>query len=238
MTQPPEQPPSIYTRLDGTPLAPTQPARPPALGGLPGAPPTSWGQLPAGQQPRTPQVAAGQHFVLATWGSRFGAYLIDALLFSSLAWLIVLPFGIGFGLTVNEAFGYFAYVLPLPESIADPTPFSVLRVAQMLVPGIALAITLVRMQGQTPGKRALGLRVVRADGKPIDTVTAFRRELLAKTIIVPVVAVVTFLLAWVANYLWPVWDREHRAGHDFIAGTRVVQTPRDGAPTTKVTFTK
>jgi uncharacterized RDD family membrane protein YckC len=225
MTQPPEQPPSIYTRLDGTPLAPTQPAAPSGLAGIPGAAPTSWGQQPpAGQQARLGP-GAGQHFVLATWGSRLGAYLIDALLFSILALLIVMPIGIGLGLTVSEAAGYFARVGPLPESIADPTPFYVLFGVQVVFPGVALAIALIRMDGQTPGKRAMGIRVVRADGKPLDAFTAFRRELLAKTILVTFVAAATFLLAWVANYLWPLWDREHRAGHDFLAGTRVVQAP-------------
>lgn len=213
---PPEQtPPSIYTRLDGTPLpqAPTAP-------GLPGAAPSFPGQA-------VPPARAGtQQFVLATWGSRFFAYLIDGLIFGFLAWLVLLPVGVALGLTVSESASYFSRAGQLPESIADPTPFYVALGVQAMIPGIALAIALLRMDGQTPGKRWAGIRVVRADGLPLDAQTAFRRELLVKSILLAVVALLTLFIGWLLNYLWPLWDREHRAGHDALVRTRVVQVPR------------
>lgn len=226
---PPEPPPSIYTRLDGSPLPHHQPPAPPAIPGaplptaaapvVPGA--AAWGGL-------TPQAVAGQRqYVLATWSSRLGAYLLDAILFGILAWLIVVPIGVAFGLTIEESAEFFVRVAPLPESIVDPTPFRIAVVAQALIPGIALALALLRMDGQTPGKRALGIRVVRADGQPMDSRTAFRREVLVKTILLGLLALLTLFLGWLLNYLWPLWDREHRAGHDIAVGTRVVQAPRD-----------
>jgi len=45
-------------------------------------------------------------------------------------------------------------------------------------------------------------------------------------VLLSLVALVTFGLGWLLNYLWPLWDRQHRAGHDAIVGTRVVQTPK------------
>lgn len=219
MTQPspPEPPaPSIYTRLDGTPL----PAREPAVPGAPMAAPV----LPGQAVP--PAAAASQQFVLATWGSRLLAYLIDGFIFGFVAWLTMLPVGVALGLTVSESAGYFAQVVPLPESIADPTPFYVALAVQAMIPGVALSIALIRMQGQTPGKRSVGIRVVRADGQPLDAQTAFRRELGVKTILLGLIALLTLLIGWLLNYLWPLWDREHRAGHDALVGTRVVQVPK------------
>lgn len=219
MTQPPppEPPaPSIYTRLDGTPL----PTREPVAPGLPAAAPS----LPGQAVP--PEAAASQHYVLATWGSRLLAYLIDGFLFGVLAWLTMLPVGVALGLTVSEAAGYFAQTAPLPESVANPTPFYVALAVQMMIPGVALSIALIRMDGQTPGKRSVGIRVVRADGQPLDAQTAFRRELGVKTILLGLVALLTLLIGWLLNYLWPLWDREHRAGHDALVGTRVVQAPK------------
>ncbi|MFT4035395.1 MAG: RDD family protein [Patulibacter sp.] len=213
----PEPPPSIYTRLDGTPLP--QAPRPPQ-------PATANTQPPAGWSGDTPPLAAGQQFVLATWPSRLGAYLLDGLLFGTLAWLLMVPVGVALGLTVSEAAQYFARLAPLPESIADPAPFYAAFAVQALIPGIALAIALCRGGGQTPGKRVAGIRVVRADGQPIDWRTALLRELTLKTIALAAVALVTLFLGWVLNFLWPLWDREHRAGHDFAARTRVVQWPK------------
>ncbi|MBO9532800.1 MAG: RDD family protein [Solirubrobacteraceae bacterium] len=233
MTQPPtpEPKPSIYTRLDGSPLY--QPQQPfptgfpqPAGGAVDvtvGAPAVP---TPFPGSPIPPVAVARQEFVLATWGSRLGAYLIDAFLFGILAWIVLVPVGVALGLTVNESAEFFARLSPLPESIAEPTPFYVAVAFQALIPGIALAMALLRLDGQSPGKRAVGIRVVRADGLPLDSRTAFRRELAAKTILMALVLIFTLGLGWLLNYLWPLWDKEHRAGHDMLVGTRVVQAPK------------
>jgi uncharacterized RDD family membrane protein YckC len=217
MTQPPERPPSIYTRLDGSPLPRYEPLPVPGEAAVDTA---GWPDLSARER------AAGQQFVLATWSSRLWAYLIDALLFGTLAWIVMLPVGVALGLTVSEAAEYFSRLTPLPESIVNPTPFYVAVAFQAMLPGIALSLALLRMDGQSPGKRALGIRVVRADGMPLDSRTAFRRELGAKSILMSLLALVTLGVGWLLNFLWPLWDREHRAGHDALVGTRVVQAPK------------
>ncbi len=80
-------------------------------------------------------------------------------------------------------------------------------------------------RGATPGKRLVGIRVVRENGTDVSLGTAFLREPLAKGLLINVIAG-SFVFASLLSYLWPLWDRECRAGHDFIARTRVVKTPR------------
>lgn len=77
-------------------------------------------------------------------------------------------------------------------------------------------------RGATPGKRLVGIRVVRADGGDLTLGGAFLREPVIKGIVINAIGG-AFVLASLLSYLWPLWDRECRAGHDFIARTRVVK---------------
>lgn len=72
---------------------------------------------------------------------------------------------------------------------------------------------LTQQNGQTPGKRMMGIRVVRKDGQPID----------AATVIVRYVGyyVNTFILG--IGWLWALWDADHQGIHDKLAGTIVVR---------------
>jgi uncharacterized RDD family membrane protein YckC len=70
--------------------------------------------------------------------------------------------------------------------------------------------------GGGPGKRLMGLRIVRsADGAYPGYGTAFAR-LLAITVL-SLVNIVEFI-----SYLWMIWDGEKQTWHDKIAGTYVV----------------
>lgn len=67
--------------------------------------------------------------------------------------------------------------------------------------------------GQTLGMRAWKIRVVRADGRPLDWPTAALRLTCA-------------LLAWAPaglGVLWLLADRERRAWHDRLSATRVIR---------------
>ncbi len=67
--------------------------------------------------------------------------------------------------------------------------------------------------GQTPGKMAMGLHVVKQDGSPIDGSTAALRY-------------VGYILSGIAlglGFLWIIWDPQHEGWHDKIAKTRVVK---------------
>lgn len=71
------------------------------------------------------------------------------------------------------------------------------------------------LQGQTPGQRALGLRVVRArDGAPPGLVPAFIRGL----------GMLISTWAFFLGLLWVAWDPRKQGWHDKIAGTFVVRS--------------
>lgn len=72
---------------------------------------------------------------------------------------------------------------------------------------------LTQQDGQTPGKRLMGIRVVRKDGQPLD----------AATVIVRYIGyfVNTFLLS--IGWLWALWDADRQGIHDKLANTIVVR---------------
>ena len=81
---------------------------------------------------------------------------------------------------------------------------------------------MARTNGQTLGKMATGCRVVRTDGRPVDFLWAALREVVVKSILVGIASAVTGGLAWLANYLWPLFDKRKRALHDLVVDSRVV----------------
>jgi uncharacterized RDD family membrane protein YckC len=44
-----------------------------------------------------------------------------------------------------------------------------------------------------------------------------------KALLVGFISSFTFGLAWLLDILWPLWDEENRALHDFVVNTRVVR---------------
>lgn len=70
------------------------------------------------------------------------------------------------------------------------------------------------LYGATPGKMALGLRVVRLDGDRVDWLTAFMREVVGKTL---------SALPLGLGYLWAFFHPRRQAWHDLIADTLVVR---------------
>ena len=79
------------------------------------------------------------------------------------------------------------------------------------------AILMPWMKGQTPGKRAVGVRVVRLDGQPVTWWHAFERAGGYAA------GVATGTLGFLQIY----WDANRQAIHDKVAGTVVI---RDGVP--------
>ncbi len=81
--------------------------------------------------------------------------------------------------------------------------------------------------GQTFGKQAAKIRVIRNDGKPVDLRTMVLREGVGKGLpaalgaLSPVVLVIA-LIYYLFDYLWPLWEPEKRALHDLLARTHVV----------------
>ena len=140
----------------------------------------------------------------ASWGRRIAAYLLDTL-------IIVVP------LIVIVVV---ALVVASPDDEED-SAWAVVGIAYLLtlvVPFFYFTIFQGRPRGQTPGKRALGIRVVSDQtGESIGYGRAFGRY------------AITVLFAWVLllplllDYLWPLWDTKNQSLHDKVVGSVVVR---------------
>jgi hypothetical protein len=64
--------------------------------------------------------------------------------------------------------------------------------------------------------------VVRASGEPITFGFAMVREVLVKSLLFGFLGSITFGLGTLLDVLWPLWDEENRALHDFVVNTRTV----------------
>jgi uncharacterized RDD family membrane protein YckC len=201
----------------GDPLAPG-PEAPIHESGLPAPPPGYSSPPPPGAfgpsaYAAAPVPAAGR-YTLASWWSRVGAALIDGLIVLVGAILILVLFGSVFSV------GFFA---------DDETGVAALIVGLFLA---TLAIAIVSLlyaplmmantNGKTLGRMAVGIRVVRAKGQPMTFGFAMLREVAVKALLFGIAGSITFGLANLADVLWPLWDDENRALHDFIVDTRSV----------------
>jgi uncharacterized RDD family membrane protein YckC len=75
----------------------------------------------------------------------------------------------------------------------------------------------VLWNGQTPGKRFFGLRVVRRDGQPVSAVASLVRNIIRAVDMFMFLGVVVMII-----------DRQSRRLGDFAAGTLVIREPRGG----------
>jgi uncharacterized RDD family membrane protein YckC len=157
---------------------------------------------------------AGRH-LLAGWWSRVGAALIDGVIvgLGGLVLLIAItaPFSIGF--FANEDVGVVSIVVGLLFAT-----LCVSIVALLYAPAM-----MARTDGQTLGRMVVNIRVVRAKGEPMTFGWAMLREVAVKALLFGFVSSLTFGLASLLDVLWPLWDEENRALHDFIVDTRVIK---------------
>ena len=117
--------------------------------------------------------------------------------------------------TVSFALGYAVTNLltstllnrPLSPDRTQPLAVAALAVWAFLYVFVALAVA-----GRTFGKAVVGLRVLAADGLPLSA-----RQALVRTLVLP------FSLVFLGiGLLMILFQREHRALHDLVAGTAVV----------------
>jgi uncharacterized RDD family membrane protein YckC len=76
--------------------------------------------------------------------------------------------------------------------------------------------------GQTWGKQAVGVRVIRNTGEPISFGFAALREIAVKGLLVGIASSIIPLIPWLLDVCWPLWDDENRALHDMVVSTHVV----------------
>jgi uncharacterized RDD family membrane protein YckC len=148
---------------------------------------------------------------LAGWGRRAGALIIDGLIVSVGA-VVLFALLAALGLTVDTDGGAAAFIV---AALLAVLAFSV--AALLYAPAM-----MSRTNGRTVGRMAMNIRVIRAGGEPISFGFALLREVLVKSLLVGVIASATFGLAWLLDVLWPLWDEENRALHDFVVNTRTI----------------
>lgn len=193
-------------------------------GGLPGIPGSSGGpQFQGGgaqfvnPAPQSTRERDEGPFELATWGARLLAIFVDGLIMAALLVVVAVPLVLAvLGLSIDLD----------DETAATGAMITLLLVgflAYLLIALLYAPMFMARWRGATPGKRMAGIRVVRADGGDLSFGDAVLREVVFKGIVVGAVGQVTAGIGFLANYLWPLWDDENRAGHDFMAKTRVVK---------------
>ena len=154
----------------------------------------------------------------AGWWSRVGAALFDLLVISVPAVVLALVlFGsAGAAFSADDDVGVATLVVGLIAYVG------------LLVAALILYVPLLMRRhgvnnGQTWGKQLVGIRVVRTDGTPMDFTHSAIREALVKGLGLGLASSMIPLIPYLLDALWPLWDDEHRAIHDMVVGTRVVE---------------
>jgi uncharacterized RDD family membrane protein YckC len=135
--------------------------------------------------------------------TRLGAYIIDQLVIAGIISLVTIVAGFVMqSLQINELLG--------AQRIAQVimTTLALLLIISFL---ILYYIGFWMLAGQTPGKRLMGVRIVRTDGERITLGPAIRRW------VGYWLSAILFL-----GYLWVLVDDRRQALHDKLAGTLVV----------------
>jgi uncharacterized RDD family membrane protein YckC len=151
-------------------------------------------------------------FDLAGSGSRFAAYLIDMVFMVVLVLGLVLLIITFIGVTTLVAFNPAAHVGEVVSSWA----MAIIVIMVFLIQWGYFVFSESLMRGQTPGKKALGIRVLRDNGLPITFRQAVLRNLVRAADMLPPPS---YLLAGIVSH----FDRHGRRLGDMVAGTIVVR---------------
>lgn len=126
---------------------------------------------------------------IASVGQRFGAFLVDFVI-SVLVGVV--------GLIAASAIGGDVNVVNFLVSIGY----------------WIVVLVMVATRGQSPGKIAIGIKIVKTDGRPIGFGTTLLREVIGK-----IISSIIILL----GYIWILFDGQRQGWHDKIASTYVVK---------------
>lgn len=200
---PPSAPPPAPPVADQPGPWPAPPT-PPGYGHPPPAAPPGYGAPPAYPAPVAPgPPLALRGLVLADWGTRAGATLMDGLLVS-----VPIILGIVVVIAGSEVIGGLILLLSFVFALLY-APLTMMRSGPR--------------NGQTLGKQMLGIRVVRQTGESFGFGYALLREFVVKGLLIGTVGGFFLSIPTLLDYLWPLWDEQNRALHDMVAATRVVR---------------
>jgi uncharacterized RDD family membrane protein YckC len=156
---------------------------------------TSWLTAPSA----TPNADAGES---AGFVIRLGAYVIDSVILCAVMMLIMIPIGV-LGALIGSKFGFIGMLLSLFGWLVS----MVIGFGYLLVPWALV--------GVTPGKKILGLKIVRSDGsEPLGYLKAALR----------MVGYMASGAVFCAGFIMVAFTKDHKGLHDMIADTKVVRT--------------
>jgi uncharacterized RDD family membrane protein YckC len=154
---------------------------------------------PAYAQGLSEGIAAPSAFQYAGFWIRFVAAVIDGLI-------------VGFSSAAVQAI-----LLPGLRPSLSPGSANIGLLGIGYAVGLAIGVTyeglFISRLGATPGKMALGLRVVRPDGGPVSLGRAVGRYF----------AKILSAIILLIGYIMAAFDREKRALHDMLVDTRVIK---------------
>ena len=160
---------------------------------------------------RSDTVAAGRRY--GGFWIRFLARVIDSILLGVVNAIVRLPLMLMFGI---GSMGSMRGLSREPGAglIFAPAIMGMVGLSALIgiALGVAYEVYFLTSHGATPGKMALGLRVIRADGGPILPMLALGRHF--------AMWVSAFIL--MIGYIMAAFDPEKRALHDRICETRVI----------------
>lgn len=185
--------------------------------------------------PALPQaVTTPDGAIVASWGRRLAAWLIDSLITSVVGiaasiWILIPVWRSAIDLVdaVDPVTG------ELPPGASFTTYFDGFWTQVLLAFAISLAVTLayhlifLRWWSSTPGKRLLNLRVRRweAEGS-LTWPTVLKRAGMQYGVF----ALLSIVYVHLLDGLWPLWDERRQALHDKVASTVVVDVSPADAP--------
>jgi len=146
--------------------------------------------------------------IFAGFWVRLLAFLIDVIILGLFSWVF------------NGVWGLVSGAGWMSGTAADP--FTEVAGASWLVGSLVLFLVIVAYlicfwgwRGQTPGKMALGLKIIRSDGSDIGWGIATLRFLSY---------IISFLLVFI-GFIWVVFDVYKQGLHDKMADTYVIRLP-------------
>ena len=206
-----------------------------------GQPQQPYGQQPYGQQPvayggqpgyAVPSAAG----TLASVWKRLGALIIDSIILGIIGMIIGVVFGASVGLS-----SLFTGLGSANVGISKG-PYAIATLLSLALQ-LGYYIYLHGTTGQTFGKKALGIRVVRKNQQPMNMEIAARRVAIAAG--TGIASMLLFLVMYngsvsslstfstlsfglslisLLDYLWALWDGERQTLHDKVANTVVVNS--------------
>ena len=151
------------------------------------------------------------------FGRRFLAYLIDVILLSIVGNVIGLVVGLVIGLVGVMANGNSEEVSVIAQLVAGCLGFLI---------GVAYYVGFWTTLGQTPGKMALGIKVIGVDGAPLSWGKALLRYL----------GYIVSGLVLALGFIWIAFDSKRQGWHDKMANTYVVRKETTFSASDAVTF--